>query len=93
MTNITETIARALCSSDERNPDDPFFANSPDGMKQWKGYEWVSLQLITALEAAGYAIVPTSPTPEMAKAGLHVSGTGAVLGAWDAMINTGKAKA
>lgn len=43
-------------------------------------------EAITALSEAGYAIVPIEPTPEMAKVGVYVAQTGAVLGAWGAMV-------
>lgn len=41
---------------------------------------------IKALHDAGYAIVPVSPTPEMAKVGVFVADTGAAIPAYEAMV-------
>lgn len=41
---------------------------------------------LTAITEAGYAVVPVEPTPGMAKIGVFVAGTGAVIPAYEAMV-------
>lgn len=71
-TPLIEAIARALCINDDRNPDDPFFVNSPDGLRQWKGYEFDTMTALTAITTAGYAVVPVEPTEAMIEAARDV---------------------
>lgn len=75
MVTITETIARAMHTA----------------LMSFKGIPLEHCQegaarVLTALTEAGYTIVPVEPTDSMAKVGIHVAQTGAVLGAWEAMI-------
>lgn len=55
-TPLIEAIARKLCINDDRNPDDPFFVNSPDGLRQWKGFEFDARTALTAITEAGYQL-------------------------------------
>lgn len=90
---ITETIARAIADGLKSNgvfvTDDLRSCLVDGGL-----FDLHSLAepLIDALTEAGFAIVPVEPTPEMAKVGVYVADTGAVLGAWCAMIEAGRVK-
>jgi hypothetical protein len=44
--------------------------------------------LLAAIRAAGWAVVPVDPTREMLRAGYDESGGRAVIGIWEAMLET-----
>ena len=81
-----ETMARAFHNADAQHFAIAYAGPIPDY------YTERAQAAITALTEAGFAIVPVEPTPEMAKVGVHVAQTGAVLGAWEAMIKLALAK-
>jgi hypothetical protein len=43
---------------------------------------------LAAIRAAGWAVVPVEPTREMLRAGYDESGGRAVIGIWEAMLET-----
>lgn len=65
----------------QHNLSDPFFSLDDTAP--------IGRAVLAHLSDAGYAVVPRNPTPEMAKVGVFVADTGAILGAWEAMIATG----
>lgn len=82
MTNIVETIARAMQESAAWPA--VFGAGSA---------ETLARASVTALEAAGYVVVPIEPTEAMLEAAEHVAPMFTPADIYRAMINTGKAKA
>jgi hypothetical protein len=71
MSDVVEIVARALCpeATDETNRltgDDGM--NYPAGEPHWKAHIDDAKGLFSALDAAGYAVVPKEPTPEMIEA-------------------------
>jgi hypothetical protein len=62
MTTPTEIIARALCVAQGYRETENELARTADE----------AAAIITALKAAGYAIVPVEPTDEMLEAAEHV---------------------
>jgi hypothetical protein len=56
---------------------------SPCGCSQEAGKAALS-----AIRAAGWAVVPVEPTMEMLRAGYDESGGRAVIGIWEAMLET-----
>lgn len=79
--SVTEIIARAICAGDENLPS------------HWDDYTPSAHVVITALEAAGYAIVPIEPTADMLASvddedsDKYVA-RGRAYSAWKAMIAT-----
>jgi len=84
---LIEAVAKAICRENlisTKQPDDP----------ETMGYYWKSFQgearaALTAIEAAGYAVVPVEPTSEMIAAGIFaetIVGPGDVK--WKAPVNS-----
>jgi len=48
----------------------------------------IALICISAIRQAGWAVVPVEPTREMLRAGYDESGGRAVIGIWEAMLET-----
>lgn len=57
-----------------------------DGEDLVPGFVEDAMGILTAITEAGYAVVPVEPTPGMAKIGVFVAGTGAVIPAYEAMV-------
>ena len=78
---LIEQVARAICCSNNcvgYNCKDCLI-----GM-----YEEILKDDIAAIRAAGWAVVPVEPTKEMLRAGYDESGGRAVIGIWEAMLET-----
>jgi hypothetical protein len=52
------------------------------------GYAGQAIESFAAIRAAGWAVVPVEPTREMLRAGYDESGGRAVIGIWEAMLET-----
>jgi hypothetical protein len=55
---------------------------------RWTAKPYVERDLRAAIRAAGWAVVPVEPTREMLRAGYDESGGRAVIGIWEAMLET-----
>jgi hypothetical protein len=67
----------------------------PKGCYVLDGATWCSasnqdsvIATLAAIRAAGWAVVPVEPTREMLRAGYDESGGRAVIGIWEAMLET-----
>lgn len=72
-----EKIARAMCEVQHYAATENELARAIDEVPGF----------LFDLRRHGLAVVPLVPTAEMAKVGVYVAGTGAVLGAYEAMID------
>lgn len=73
MTDLVEALARALCIADRRDPDEDWTTDGviqldialPEGEEQlWRTHPYAgrARAALSALEAAGYRLVPVEPT-------------------------------
>lgn len=72
MTDLIETIALAILNSDRVAGGWPP-VESRDGIPNSDGYARNAADVLTALHAAGYAIVPREPTKAMTMAAAEIS--------------------
>ena len=63
MSDLRETLARALCNADD------FDANNRDNIKRYRSDAAAAL---SAINAAGYVVVPREPTEAMKEAGFRI---------------------
>jgi len=61
---VIECMARGLCRADGPDPNEPNWEDV-----YWDAYTCGAAEALTALEAAGFQVVPVDPTQEMGLAG------------------------
>lgn len=90
MTDIVEIMARAMCCDQIEAPDDVLVNKDGKDFYIWETHVYAANQVLTALQAAGYVVVPKEPTEAMLQAGrvarMNIEGGYGGPGPWEAML-------